>query len=136
MIICANSKPAINDITFGELNLVIKKACDINSTLYEAFKVDKRLILMETGSASPCLDLSRISIVLANLIEELKVDLVILEGMGRAIHTNFDAKFKCDCVKAAVLKNQWLAERLGFFQSENENIVDKKFPVIFKYEQF
>lgn len=26
---------------------------------------------------------------------------VILEGMGRALHTNFKAKFKCDCLKVS-----------------------------------
>ena len=50
--------------------------------------------------------------------------------MGRAIHTNFNAKFKCDCLKVAALKNQWLAERFGY--KENGS---KKFPVIFKFEQ-
>ena len=137
VIVCANSKPAINDITYGELQVVIKKACAFNSVLSEAFNVEKRLIIMETGSASPCLDLSRLSVLLANLIEESNVDLVVLEGMGRAIHTNYDAKFKCDCLKTAVLKNQWLAERFGFFQqnSDHQTIVKKKFPVVFKYER-
>ncbi len=50
--------------------------------------------------------------------------------MGRAIHTNFKAKFKCDCLKVAVLKNQWLAEKFGFIEND-----DKKFPVIFKFEK-
>lgn len=42
-----------------------------------------------------------------------KVDLVVIEGMGRALHTNLQAKFKCDCLKLAVIKNRWLAQRLG-----------------------
>ena len=42
-----------------------------------------------------------------------KVDLVVIEGMGRALHTNLMAKFKCDCLKLAVIKNRWLAQRLG-----------------------
>lgn len=40
-------------------------------------------------------------------------DLIILEGMGRAVHTNLYAKFTVDCVKLAVLKNEWLARSLG-----------------------
>lgn len=43
-------------------------------------------------------------------------DLIILEGMGRAIHTNLYAKFTVDCVKLAVLKNEWLAQSLGTHQ--------------------
>lgn len=54
----------------------------------------------------------------------LEVDLIIIEGMGRAVHTNLDAKFTCESLRAAVIKNKWLAERLG----------GKMFAVIFKYE--
>lgn len=41
------------------------------------------------------------------------VDLVVIEGMGRTLHTNFHAKMKCECLKLAVVKNRWLALRLG-----------------------
>ncbi|XP_043724235.1 pantothenate kinase 2-like isoform X2 [Telopea speciosissima] len=37
---------------------------------------------------------------------------IILEGMGRALHTNFNARFKCDALKLAMVKNQRLAEKL------------------------
>ena len=50
------------------------------------------------------------------MAEEMKsqgVDLLVLEGMGRAIHTNLYTKFKCECLKVAVLKNKWLAQHLG-----------------------
>lgn len=52
------------------------------------------------------------------------VDLVILEGMGRAVHTNLYAQFKVDCLKVAVIKNEWWAKRLG----------GEKFSVLFKFE--
>ena len=52
------------------------------------------------------------------------VDLIVLEGMGRAIHTNFHTKFKCESLKVAVLKNRWLAQHLG----------GDMFSVVFKYE--
>ena len=60
-----------------------------------------------------------------NTMTERKVDLLVLEGMGRAIHTNLYAKFNCECLKVAVLKNRWLAERLG----------GEMFSVVFKYEK-
>ncbi|KAF6772877.1 hypothetical protein AHF37_06704, partial [Paragonimus kellicotti] len=41
------------------------------------------------------------------------VDLVVIEGMGRAVHTNLHARFRVDCLKVAVIKNAWLARRLG-----------------------
>lgn len=52
------------------------------------------------------------------------VDLIVIEGMGRAVHTNLDARFTCDSLKIAVIKNTWLANRLG----------GKMFSVICKYE--
>ncbi len=103
----------------------------LNPILKTAYTINKRLKIIETGSASPCLDLSRINSDLAELIIENKIDLVILEGMGRSIHTNYYARFKCDSLKIAILKNKWLAERFGFFDQ-----IDKKFPIIFKFEKF
>lgn len=50
---------------------------------------------------------------LANAMSSQGVDLVVLEGMGRALHTNLKAKFTCECLKVAVIKNRWLATRLG-----------------------
>ena len=63
---------------------------------------------------------------LAEKLRECGTDLVILEGMGRAIHTNFLASFSCDCIKSAVIKNRWLATRLG----------GDMFSVVFKYERY
>lgn len=63
-----------------------------------------------------------------DLVKKITVegaDLIVIEGMGRAIHTNFDALFKCDSLKVAVLKNQWLAKRLG----------GDMFSVVFKFEK-
>ena len=130
---CANSKAAINDITYHELHILIKKACLINQVINQAYNETKQLIICETGSASPCLDLSRINLELAREIINNQVDMVILEGMGRGIHTNFYSKFKCDCLKIAVLKNAWLAKRFGY---ATDNFMNTKFPIIFKFEPF
>jgi len=56
---------------------------------------------------------------------KMDVDLIILEGMGRAIHTNYSTKFLCESLKAAVLKNNWLANRFG----------GEMFSVVFRYEK-
>ena len=42
-----------------------------------------------------------------------------------AIHANYEAKFTCDSIKMAVIKNRWLAPRLG----------GDMYSVVFKYEQ-
>ena len=42
-----------------------------------------------------------------------------------AVHTNYDAKFTCESIKLAVIKNRWLAQRLG----------GDMYSVVFRYEQ-
>ena len=61
---------------------------------------------------------------LVDLMEKEETDLIIIEGMGRAVHTNFNACFSCEALKIAVIKNRWLANRLG----------GDMFSVMFKYE--
>lgn len=46
-------------------------------------------------------------------MESRGTELIVLEGMGRAIHTNLYAKFNCESLKLAIVKNEWLAHSLG-----------------------
>ena len=69
-----------------------------------------KLQLLGTGSGGPCLDLRRISADVA--AASRNVDLVIIEGMGRAVHTNLRAKLTCPTLKLAMIKTQRVAERL------------------------
>lgn len=86
------------------------------------------LMVVENGCGSPCIDLRQVSSELAAAAKEadlvytkhllclyfgktlkhsdeisfghcLTVLQVILEGMGRALHTNFNAQFKCESLK-------------------------------------
>lgn len=56
---------------------------------------------------------SRLNLDLCLAMVRNKVDLMVIEGMGRSLHTNLHAKMKCECLKLAVVKNRWLARRLG-----------------------
>ncbi|XP_015280788.1 PREDICTED: pantothenate kinase 4 [Gekko japonicus] len=123
VILACNSGPALNDVTYSESLFVTERIAATDAIIRSALKEEK-LLLVQTGSSSPCLDLSRLDKGLANLVRERKTDLVIIEGMGRAIHTNYYAELKCESLKLAVIKNSWLADRLG----------GKLFSVIFKYE--
>ncbi|KAI4989239.1 hypothetical protein ZWY2020_036556 [Hordeum vulgare] len=75
------------------------------------------LMVMENGCGSPCIDFRQVSSELAAAAKD--ADLLILEGMGRSLHTNLNACFKCDALKLAMVKNQRLAEKLF-----NGNIYD------------
>lgn len=53
----------------------------------------------------------QVSTELAEAAED--VDLVILEGMGRAIETNLWAAFACDALKLGMVKHPEVAAELG-----------------------
>uniref|UniRef100_A0A673NDL9 4'-phosphopantetheine phosphatase n=1 Tax=Sinocyclocheilus rhinocerous TaxID=307959 RepID=A0A673NDL9_9TELE len=123
VVLASNSGPALNDVTNSELQILTERIAAMDPVIHAALKED-RLALVQNGSSSPCLDLSRLDKVLATVVRERGTDLVIIEGMGRAIHTNYYAMLSCESLKLAVIKNSWLAERLG----------GKIFSVVFKYE--
>ncbi|XP_017887843.1 pantothenate kinase 4 [Ceratina calcarata] len=112
VILCANSMPALNDVTYPELVVTLRDAAKVCKVIRHALK-ENRLIPMETAQAGPCLDLSRLSLDLCLAMVKHDVDLIVLEGMGRTLHTNLYAKMTCECLKLAVIKNRWLALRLG-----------------------
>jgi len=78
---------------------------------------EPRLYVMPNGQGSPCLDLRRVPAELADAA--MWADLVVIEGMGRAIHTNLHTRFRCDSLKLAMVKNKRVAEKLF-----NGNIYD------------
>uniref|UniRef100_A0A8D9BB08 4'-phosphopantetheine phosphatase n=1 Tax=Cacopsylla melanoneura TaxID=428564 RepID=A0A8D9BB08_9HEMI len=121
VILCANSAPALNDVTHSELIVLLRQAAIMCPILSNGLQTGA-LIAMETSQAGPCLDLSRLG---RDLVTELStVDLIVLEGMGRAVHTNLNAHFTCESLKLAVIKNRWLAQRLG----------GQMFSIVCKYE--
>jgi type II pantothenate kinase len=124
VILCANSHPAVNDMTFAEMVPLLRQVA-AKCGIIKAGLDEGNLIPFGSGQGSPCLDLSRVSQDLISLVQTKETDLVIIEGMGRTIHTNLYAKFKCEVVKMAVIKNQWLAQRLG----------GEVFSIIFSYEK-
>ncbi|XP_030493715.2 pantothenate kinase 2 [Cannabis sativa] len=131
VVLVANSLPALNDITAMELPAIVAEAakhCDILRSAAEAggLLVDAMvsgldgpkensspvvpLMVVENGCGGPCIDLRQVSSELAAAAKD--ADLIILEGMGRSLHTNFNARFKCDALKLAMVKNHRLAKNL------------------------
>lgn len=109
VVLIANGLPAINDITANELEVVLRSAASLDLCLSDAI-TSGALSVVSSGSGSPCLDFRRLSNDAC--VAARDADLIILEGMGRAIHTNYRAKFACDTLKLAMIKNQRLAEQL------------------------
>ncbi|XP_057417787.1 pantothenate kinase 2-like [Lotus japonicus] len=130
VVLVANSLPALNDVTAMELPDIVAEAakhCDILRRAAESggllvdamtYTLDSPrqnlpsvpLMVVENGCGSPCIDLRQVSSELAAAAKG--ADLIILEGMGRSLHTNLNARFQCDALKLAMVKNQRLAEKL------------------------
>ena len=109
VVLVANSLPAINDITATELTGILQATKSLDSQLEIAID-SGALSVVSSGSGSPCLDFRRLSNEAC--VAARDADLIVLEGMGRAIHTNYRAQFSCDTIKLAMIKNQRLAEKL------------------------
>ena len=136
VVMAANSLPALNDVTADELQAILERVAGVCGIIEAASQSAKAtlgvtggvipetaeaegarrppavapLYVVASGHGSPCLDLHRVSKELA--IAATGADFLVIEGMGRALHTNFRAKFKCDSLKLAMVKNQHLAETL------------------------
>ena len=55
-MLCANSKPALNDVTAEELNMLLKQVAAICPVIANHLEVGT-LCIRESGQASPCLDM-------------------------------------------------------------------------------
>ena len=65
---------------------------------------------------------------LAEKMKEQGADLIVLEGMGRSVHTNLYAAFKSDCLKVSTLRPALLL--LSAFLRPSLNIILKNcFPI-------
>lgn len=56
IILCANSAPALNDVTHSELVVLLRQTAAICPIIFKALD-EGRLKSMETAQGGPCLDL-------------------------------------------------------------------------------
>ncbi|GJM26786.1 MAG: hypothetical protein DHS20C16_32010 [Phycisphaerae bacterium] len=110
VVFAANKEPALNDILVDELNACLAQVAQFDEQIHQALE-SKRLTVVDSGCDCPLIDLSDVTgecnAAAANC------DLLILEGMGRAIETNIDAVFTCDTIHLAMIKNPLVAGHLG-----------------------
>lgn len=59
VILCANSEPALNDVTCTELKDLVQSCCKSCDILAEAY-ANQQLVVCANGHTGPCLDLSRL----------------------------------------------------------------------------
>lgn len=72
---------------------------------------DDRIATVASGCGAPLIDLTDVSDACNDAARD--ADLIILEGMGRGIESNYHVRFTCDVLKIALLKDKQVAHRLG-----------------------
>ncbi len=108
--LAANSVPSINDVTAEELSAMMPIAAASDAVIRDAL-VDGRLRVLASGSDLPVIDLSKLSPSFCEAVAG--AELVILEGMGRAIETNLRAAFNVDALCLGMVKHAEVAAALG-----------------------
>ena len=106
VLIGANDLPSLNDITAGELTGLIA-----GDPAFGPLLASGRLRVMSTGSADPLIDLTALDPAFCAAAQG--ADLIVLEGMGRSIESNWLARFSCTAWRTAVVKNEHVAARKG-----------------------
>jgi len=110
IVLAANEAPSLNDVTVDETVTIVQRLAALDDDLKAL--IDAGMFeVVSSGNDVPLIDLSRV----ADELNEAAADaeLVVLEGMGRAIESNFDARFKVDAIHLALLKDPVVAARIG-----------------------
>jgi uncharacterized protein with ATP-grasp and redox domains len=121
VLLAANRLPALNDMTYRELKSVMDEVGAIDPT-FAALCQSGKIAAVDSGGVAPLIDLRHVSDAVNAAAEG--ADLVILEGMGRSLESNFDATFRVDAVKVCMIKEPIIAERHG----------GKVFDVVFRFD--
>lgn len=110
VILAANDEPSLNDVTVSELNDLLRRVAEIDSRV-EKHLDEGAIQTVGTGCDCPLIDLADVSEACNRAAATC--DLIILEGMGRAIETNYHVPFTCDVIHLAMIKNPHVARWIG-----------------------
>jgi len=110
VVIAANRLPALNDMTVSEVKAWLPRLCAVDPVLDSLVK-SGRIVAIDSGGTAPLIDLRLVSSEVNDFARE--TDLVVLEGMGRGLESNYEAMFKCDALKIAMIKEEIVAQRHG-----------------------
>lgn len=110
VVLSPNTEPALNDITQAELDPLLKQLA-VTDAVLAGLMADGRLRTVESGGDTPLIDLGRVSDGCNTVAAES--DLVVLEGMGRGVESNWTESFTCDVWRVALLKDHTVADWVG-----------------------
>ncbi len=118
----ANESASLNDMTVSETRELLPRLAQLDPLLATLLNTGK-ITCESSGGTTPLIDLRHISEACNR--EAADADLLIFEGMGRALESNFNASFKVDTVKLCMIKEDIIAQRHG----------GKVFDVVFRYDR-
>ena len=119
--ILANETPSLNDMTIAETRELLSRLAQLDPIL--KLLLDTGTITAESsGGGTPLIDLRSVSAECNQ--QAADADLLIFEGMGRALESNYHAAFKVDTVKLCMIKEEIIADRHH----------GKVFDVVFRYD--
>ena len=117
VVLAANERPSINDVTAREARALLPRVAKAERDALGAGKAviarslsENRLVVVSSGSDLPVIDLTHVSSELRDAARG--ADLVVLEGMGRAVETNLFARFACDALNLGMVKHPEVAQCL------------------------
>ena len=108
--LAANSEPTLNDVTAPELLSLLSQVSAIDDVISMASS-SQQLSVTASGCVLPLIDLTDLAPSCTDNARD--ADLIIIHGMGRAIESNFQARFRCDAIWSATLKDPAIAEHIG-----------------------
>jgi len=106
IVLTANELPSLNDLTALETQVCLDALVRVDVDL-GALVADGMFEVVSSANDLPLIDLTDISDALN--AAAAGADLVILEGMGRGIESNFNTAFTVDALHLAVLKDPQVA---------------------------
>jgi len=106
VILAASETPVLNDVTAPELTDLLDRAAKLDGAF-----ADPRLRVLSTGTDTPLIDLRSLHPTLCDAAAN--ADLIVLVGMGRALESNWLARFSCETWRVATIKEHGIARRRG-----------------------
>jgi type II pantothenate kinase len=106
IVLAANERPSLNDMTIHDVRAWWPQILAAEPSLAKL-----PIELVSTGTGEPLIDLSQVSADLNAAARD--ADLVILEGMGRGMESNFNVRLTTDTLNIAMLKDPAVAARIG-----------------------
>lgn len=106
VVVVANERPTLNDMTIADVNAWWPRLVDVLPELAEL-----PVVRVSSGTGEPLIDLGEVSVELNRAA--VGADLVLLEGMGRGVESNLEARLTCDRLNLAMIKDPFIAARHG-----------------------